>query len=90
MSKRSISGITYCHIIIKVFIVTCETPAAMTAPACTIGPSLPSGRPLEQENIIPKALQRSVFTLTTRGIFKPFRKHFISGMPVYNINSLMY
>ena len=31
----------------------CDTPAAITAPAWTIGPSLPSGKPAEHAKMIP-------------------------------------
>ena len=61
--------------------LTCETPAAIIAPMWIIGPSLPRGRPEEHEKIMPIALQSNVLNRTNRGIFRPFRKHLISGMP---------
>ena len=75
--------------------LTCETPAAIIAPMWIIGPSLPRGRPDEHEKIMPIALQSNVLNRTNRGIFRPFRKHLISGIPFkknvsFPYTSIMY
>ena len=55
-----------------------------------MGPSFPRGSPDEHEKIMPIALQTSVLNRTNRGMFRPFRKHLISGMPVKVFTSPSY
>lgn len=58
-----------------------EAPAATTAPECTMGPSLPTGKPAATEKVTPITLHNNVLTRTTLGRSIPFKKHLTSGMP---------
>ena len=52
-----------------------------SAHTCTMGPSLPQGKPPETLSVTPTALHNSVFARTSRGMATPLRYVFISGTP---------
>jgi hypothetical protein len=44
--------------------------------------TFPTAKPPTTENATPKTLHMRVFIRTTWGIFIPFKKHFIWGIPL--------
>ena len=56
--------------LLNVVDLPCDTPAATTAPACIMGPSLPQARPPATENITPTTLQNRVWWVKKETMFR--------------------
>mmetsp|Transcript_19415 Transcript_19415/g.63118 ORF Transcript_19415/g.63118 Transcript_19415/m.63118 type:complete len:309 (+) Transcript_19415:507-1433(+) len=90
-SRRSCCMLYPCHGCAQSKSATKRTTnEPMLAPMCTIGPSRPIGSPLAMASARPPSLTSSVRDCITPRIWHPFRKAFVSGIPLAAARGPMY